>query len=175
MNDSPLDNVNHKTAVDCILKESPYIRFYVKRYKMSDDDSSDIYEQISEIKEEEPLLSNDEEEPFHISQSSKRNITHFNSNADCIQVELIRDDNGFGFSLTGGLDNQITTGDSKIYVSKLVENGPAHRNGVIQVGDQLVAINNTNLERVPYSWALNLIRSSPALSIFTVRKALNWD
>jgi len=166
VNGLSLTNINHKSAVENILNAAPYISFRVKRPKYTSN-SSDIHEQIEEETEDEPLLAREEK---------SNNLTMFNNTSnDCIKVELMRDDNGFGFSLSGGSDNQLTPGDTRLVVSKLVQNGPAHLNGLIQIGDQIAAINNTSLERVPYSWALNLIRSSPSISIFTVKKAVTWD
>lgn len=164
MNNTSLVRVTHRTAVDTILKAGPYMHFKLKRHSASHD-SSDIYEQI-DCNEDEPLL--DEDEQFDLSGNDARHH-------DCTKVELIRNDHGFGFSLVGGLDNQVSSGDSAIYVNNIIQNSPAHQNGVIQVGDQIVAVNDTNLERVPYNWALQVIRNSPALSVFTVRKAISWD
>ncbi|KAJ6221461.1 hypothetical protein RDWZM_000006 [Blomia tropicalis] len=166
VNGTSLSKIDHATAVHYILRSVPYIHFVVKRY-IDKDDSSDIYEQIDEETEDEPLLC--AEEGYSNENSFIDNVYE----NDCIKVELIRDASGFGFSLAE--PNQFLSGVSGIYVSKLVQNGSAHKNGMIQVGDQILMINNNNLIGMPYNAALNLIRNSPNRSVFTVKKAVVWD
>lgn len=173
VNGESLENVTHKEAVNIILCAGQYMHFHLKRRKFID--SSEIYEQIEEANEDDALLigsnrqtSFEEELLFDRQQVVKG----YN---DCIKVELIRNINGFGFSLVGGLDNETREGDPGIYVNNIIPDGPVHRSGRINIGDEIVAINNTNLECVPYKWALDVIRNSPALSVFTIRKTINWD
>ena len=46
-----------------------------------------------------------------------------------------------GFSISGGKGKeQFIEGDDSIYISKVAEAGPAHRDGKIQVGDKLVQV-----------------------------------
>lgn len=202
VNGVSLQAITHKEVVQAIMKASPYLHLSVKRHKadVGGDKNNktpatlnrNIYEDDEEDDDEdedEPLMGggDDGEEGGSLMSKlrksagfSKSNLqsTHFNNDAaedSCIQVELQRDDNGFGLSLTGGVDNQLTLNDVRIYVSKLVHGGAAHRNGLIQEGDQVVAINGTDLQKVPYAWALQLIRSSPPRSVFTIKKALTWD
>ena len=47
-----------------------------------------------------------------------------------------------GFSISGGIGaDPFIEGDDSVYISKVVESGPAHRDGKIQVGDKLVQVN----------------------------------
>lgn len=161
-------NVTHKEAVDIILHAGPYLHFGIKRRKYIN--TSDIYEQINCDDEEEPLLIH---KPFIDNNIEKMN--YIKTYENCIKIELVKDINGFGLRLQGGLDNQIYSGDSGIYVKDIIINSPAHKCGQITPGDEIVAINDTNLENVPHEWALNIIRNSPALSIFTIRKQINWN
>lgn len=165
MNGISLQNVKHKQAVEIIVSSNPYLHFKILRPRMQEE-SSDIYEQITEYKENEPLIQIDND-PIEYRQ--------LRNDEEYVTIELRRDENGFGFSLDGGIDNRTSIGDTKLYVSKMVGNGPAHRSGMVDIGDEIVAINDINLQRVPYIWAINQIRSSPSLSVFTIKKKYTWD
>ncbi|KAH7640460.1 disks large 1-like protein [Dermatophagoides farinae] len=172
VNGESLENVTHKEAVNIILNAGQYIHFHIKRRKFID--SSDIYEQIEEANEDDALLiGSDRQTNFEEILFDRQRIGKGYN--DCIKVEMIRDINGFGFSLIGGLDNPTREGDPGIYVNNIVPDGPVHRTGQINIGDEIVAINDTNIECVPYKWALDVIRNSPTLSVFTIRKTINWD
>ena len=49
---------------------------------------------------------------------------------------------GLGFVLAGGRDNQHVPGDNGIFVTKIIPNSPAHKEGTIAVGDRLVEVLN---------------------------------
>jgi len=58
-----------------------------------------------------------------------------------VEVELFRDErSGFGFSITGGVDDPTTPGYNDIYISRVTPGGEAHRDGHLEVGDRLVCI-----------------------------------
>lgn len=197
VNGVSLQDITHKEVVQAIMKAAPFLHLYVKRRKNenvgddsrranvfqeeeNDDDNDDDDEE-----EDEPLMGDRGDDHPQMKRplgrlskpSPSTTTTDFTTaSSSLITVPLTRDaHNGFGFSLTGGVGNQLAPNDPAIYVSKLVHDGPAHRCGQIQVGDQIVAVNGTQLTKVPYQWALQLIRSSPPSSSFTVRKALTWD
>lgn len=87
-----------------------------------------------------------------------------------VEIELIKDNKGFGFSITGGTDNQHIKGDHGIYITKIVDNGVAHIDGRIDVGDKLIAINDINLQEITYEEAVNAVRLSPKKSLLTIVK-----
>ena len=64
------------------------------------------------------------------------------SKIERVFTSLMRDINGsLGFSISGGKGKeQFVEGDDSIYISKVAEAGPAHRDGKIQVGDKLVQV-----------------------------------
>ena len=65
------------------------------------------------------------------------------SKLERVFTTLLRDVNGsLGFSISGGIGaDPFIEGDDSVYISKVVESGPAHRDGKIQVGDKLVQVN----------------------------------
>ena len=198
MNGVSLQDITHKEVVQAIMKAAPFLHLYVKRRKnenvgddsrranvfQEEENDDDDNDDDDDEEEDEPLMGDrgDDHPPQmkrpmgRLSKPSTTTTDFTTASSSLITVPLTRDaHNGFGFSLTGGVGNQLAPNDPAIYVSKLVHDGPAHRCGQIQVGDQIVAVNGTQLTKVPYHWALQLIRSSPPSSSFTVRKALTWD
>ena len=64
------------------------------------------------------------------------------SKIERVFTTLLRDINGsLGFSISGGIGaDSYIPGDSSVYISKVAESGPAHRDGKIQVGDKVVQV-----------------------------------
>lgn len=61
-----------------------------------------------------------------------------------IEIELIKGSSkGLGFSIAGGVGNQHIPGDNGIYVTKIMEGGPAQKDSRLAVGDKLVAVLNS--------------------------------
>lgn len=61
--------------------------------------------------------------------------------SDIIQVTLVRDPMGLGFSIAGGKGAEAyIEGSESVYISKIAEGGPASRDGKLQVGDRLVQV-----------------------------------
>ncbi|XP_071817085.1 membrane-associated guanylate kinase, WW and PDZ domain-containing protein 3-like isoform X5 [Apostichopus japonicus] len=69
-------------------------------------------------------------------------------------VELERGPTGFGFSLRG--DKEYNT---PFYILRMAETGPAARQGMMRVGDQLLRINNNSTENMTYKDAIEFIRT----------------
>ena len=66
------------------------------------------------------------------------------SKVERVFTSLMRDINGsLGFSISGGKGKeQFIEGDDSIYISKVAEAGPAHRDGKILIGDRLVQVSH---------------------------------
>lgn len=49
-----------------------------------------------------------------------------------------------GFTIAGGVGNVPgDSGDSGVYVTKILEGGAAHKDSRMEVGDKLIAVKNT--------------------------------
>ena len=70
------------------------------------------------------------------------------SKIERVYTSLMRDYNGsFGFSISGGKGaDPYIEGDEAVYISKVVEHGPAHRDDKIRVGDKLVQIDGMDVK-----------------------------
>lgn len=171
VNGTSLINVKHDQAVAAIKQAGKYLHFKVERIQkiLNESDDSETFS-LEESNDDRPLIKEQDSKP--IKEENRSNIFQTN---DLIKVELIRNEKGFGLSLVGGIDNCESSNDPGLYVCNIVDGGPTHKDGRIQVGDQVYAINDICLEKVPYGWAIECIRSQPELSIFTIKKQINWN
>ncbi|XP_071035063.1 membrane-associated guanylate kinase, WW and PDZ domain-containing protein 1 isoform X4 [Parasteatoda tepidariorum] len=69
-------------------------------------------------------------------------------------IELHRGTRGFGFSIRGGKEFQ----NMPLFVLRIAENGPAHQDGKLMVGDQIIEINGKNTKNMTHAEAIELIR-----------------
>uniref|UniRef100_A0A8C3UV19 Disks large homolog 4 n=1 Tax=Catharus ustulatus TaxID=91951 RepID=A0A8C3UV19_CATUS len=77
-----------------------------------------------------------------------------------VEVKLIKGPKGLGFSIAGGVGNQHIPGDNSIYVTKVIEGGAAHKDGRLQVGDKILAVNNVSLEDVMHEDAVAALKNT---------------
>ncbi|XP_056299123.1 disks large homolog 4-like isoform X2 [Pseudoliparis swirei] len=76
------------------------------------------------------------------------------------QIKLIKGPKGLGFSIAGGMGNQHVPGDNSIYVTKIIEGGAAHRDGRLQIGDKILAVNHVSLEDVLHEDAVVALKNT---------------
>uniref|UniRef100_A0A671R6U9 Disks large homolog 1 n=1 Tax=Sinocyclocheilus anshuiensis TaxID=1608454 RepID=A0A671R6U9_9TELE len=77
---------------------------------------------------------------------------------------------GLGFSIAGGVGNQHIPGDNGIYVTKIIEGGAAHKDGRLQIGDKLLAVNSSCLEEVTHEHAVTALKNTPDVVYLKVAK-----
>ncbi|XP_066065022.1 disks large homolog 4 [Chamaea fasciata] len=88
-----------------------------------------------------------------------------------VEVKLIKGPKGLGFSIAGGVGNQHIPGDNSIYVTKVIEGGAAHKDGRLQVGDKILAVNNVSLEDVMHEDAVAALKNTYDVVYLRVAKA----
>ncbi|KAK6167504.1 hypothetical protein SNE40_021512 [Patella caerulea] len=72
-----------------------------------------------------------------------------------------REKGGLGFSIAGGRGATPFRGnDNAIYVSRITENGPAHRQGKLMVGDRIISINGVDMTDARHDQAVALLSGS---------------
>ncbi|XP_060887323.1 disks large homolog 4-like isoform X6 [Labrus mixtus] len=76
------------------------------------------------------------------------------------QIKLMKGPKGLGFSIAGGMGNQHVPGDNSIYVTKIIEGGAAHRDGRLQIGDKILAVNHMSLEDVMHEDAVSTLKNT---------------
>ncbi|CAG5863601.1 unnamed protein product [Menidia menidia] len=87
-----------------------------------------------------------------------------------MDIKLVKGPKGLGFSIAGGVGNQHVPGDNSIYVTKVIEGGAAHKDGRLQIGDKLVAVNGACLEEVTHEEAVAALKSTPDVVYLRVAK-----
>ncbi|XP_056607292.1 disks large homolog 1 isoform X4 [Triplophysa dalaica] len=87
-----------------------------------------------------------------------------------MEVKLVKGPKGLGFSIAGGLGNQHVPGDNSIYITKIIEGGAAHKDGRLQIGDKLLAVNAACLEEVTHEDAVTALKNTPDVVYLKVAK-----
>ncbi|XP_051997550.1 disks large homolog 1 isoform X4 [Xyrauchen texanus] len=87
-----------------------------------------------------------------------------------VDVKLVKGPKGLGFSIAGGVGNQHIPGDNSIYITKIIEGGAAHKDGRLQIGDKLLAVNAVCLEEVTHEDAVTALKNTPDVVYLKVAK-----
>ncbi|XP_073726309.1 disks large homolog 1 isoform X22 [Misgurnus anguillicaudatus] len=87
-----------------------------------------------------------------------------------VDVKLVKGPKGLGFSIAGGVGNQHIPGDNSIYITKIIEGGAAHKDGRLQIGDKLLAVNTACLEEVTHEDAVTALKNTPDVVYLKVAK-----
>ncbi|XP_051047246.1 disks large homolog 1 isoform X3 [Phodopus roborovskii] len=87
-----------------------------------------------------------------------------------MEMKLIKGPKGLGFSIAGGVGNQHIPGDNSIYVTKIIEGGAAHKDGKLQIGDKLLAVNSVCLEEVTHEEAVTALKNTSDFVYLKVAK-----
>eukprot|EP00066_Takifugu_rubripes_P029901 XP_011619167.1 PREDICTED: discs large homolog 1-like protein isoform X1 [Takifugu rubripes] len=90
-----------------------------------------------------------------------------------VEIKLVKGPKGLGFSIAGGVGNQHIPGDNSIYVTKIIEGGAAHKDGRLQIGDKLFAVNNSCLEEVSHEHAVTALKNTTDVVYLKVAKPNN--
>uniref|UniRef100_H3DHE7 Discs large MAGUK scaffold protein 3 n=1 Tax=Tetraodon nigroviridis TaxID=99883 RepID=H3DHE7_TETNG len=89
-----------------------------------------------------------------------------------LEVNLLKGpkESGLGFSIAGGIGNQHIPGDNSIYITKIIEGGAAQKDGRLQTGDRLLAVNNIVLQDVRHEEAVAALKNTSDMVYLKVAK-----
>uniref|UniRef100_A0A665XC96 Discs, large homolog 3 (Drosophila) n=1 Tax=Echeneis naucrates TaxID=173247 RepID=A0A665XC96_ECHNA len=87
-----------------------------------------------------------------------------------LEVNLVKGPKGLGFSIAGGIGNQHIPGDNSIYITKIIEGGAAQKDGRLQTGDRLLAVNSTVLQDVRHEEAVAALKNTVDMVYLKVAK-----
>ncbi|XP_038153079.1 disks large homolog 2-like isoform X2 [Cyprinodon tularosa] len=76
------------------------------------------------------------------------------------EIQLVKGPTGLGFSIAGGVGSQHIPGDNSIYLTKIIEEGAADKDGRLQVGDRLIMVNGSSLEDVSHEEAVAILKNT---------------
>uniref|UniRef100_A0A670K8L7 Tyrosine-protein phosphatase non-receptor type 13 n=1 Tax=Podarcis muralis TaxID=64176 RepID=A0A670K8L7_PODMU len=77
---------------------------------------------------------------------------------DIFEVELAKNDNGLGISVTGGVNTNVRHGG--LYVKAVIPKGAAEADGRIQKGDRVLSVNGVTLEGATHKQAVEILRNT---------------
>ncbi|XP_072478673.1 tyrosine-protein phosphatase non-receptor type 13 isoform X10 [Notamacropus eugenii] len=103
-------------------------------------------------------------EPSSMSSSSstKMNLKKISSAppkpGDIFEVELSKNDNSLGISVTGGVNTSVRHGG--IYVKAVIPKGAAESDGRIHKGDRVLSVNGVSLEGTTHKQAVETLRNT---------------
>uniref|UniRef100_A0A915CV88 PDZ domain-containing protein n=1 Tax=Ditylenchus dipsaci TaxID=166011 RepID=A0A915CV88_9BILA len=78
---------------------------------------------------------------------------------ELIKVELRRDENGLGFNIVGGTDQQHIPTHSDIFISRIRPGTPAATDHRLRQGDIIVSVNGIDLSAVKHEEAIKIFQS----------------
>ncbi|XP_062054526.1 tyrosine-protein phosphatase non-receptor type 13 isoform X6 [Lepus europaeus] len=94
--------------------------------------------------------------------SNKMNFKTFSSSppkpGEIFEVELTKNDNSLGISVTGGVNTSVRHGG--IYVKAVIPKGAAESDGRIHKGDRVLAVNGVSLEGATHKQAVETLRNT---------------
>ncbi|XP_041945793.1 E3 ubiquitin-protein ligase PDZRN3-B isoform X1 [Alosa sapidissima] len=80
-----------------------------------------------------------------------------------VTVVLHREAGSLGFNIVGGrpcVENEAGTSNEGIFVSKIVENGPADKEGGLQIHDRIMEVNGKDLSKATHEQAVEAFRNA---------------
>ncbi|XP_013928001.1 PREDICTED: tyrosine-protein phosphatase non-receptor type 13 [Thamnophis sirtalis] len=110
---------------------------------------SSSQEQTALKKIKEPSLMN-----FFSSLNSKMPLKP----GDIFEVKLVKNENGLGISVTGGVNTSVKYGG--LYVKAIIPKGAAEADGRIQKGDRVLSVNGITLEGATHKQAVEIMRNT---------------
>ncbi|XP_036877041.2 tyrosine-protein phosphatase non-receptor type 13 isoform X9 [Manis javanica] len=103
-----------------------------------------------------------QESSSSVNTSNKMNVKTFPSSppkpGDIFEVELAKNDNSLGISVTGGVNTSVKHGG--IYVKAVIPKGAAESDGRIHKGDRVLAVNGVSLEGATHKQAVETLRNT---------------
>ncbi|XP_076344062.1 disks large homolog 1-like [Tachypleus tridentatus] len=88
-----------------------------------------------------------------------------------MKVELVKGNNSLGFSIAGGIGNEHIPGDNGIFITKVMEGGTAFSQGILQIGDKLIAVGEKNLENITHEEAVATLKATADKVVLTIARS----
>ena len=95
---------------------------------------SRLYNALLDIQEYYELHLNNKDTPQQVVSSPSLVQANFQDpEFDIFRITLEKSESGLGFSITGGIDSPVDTGDIHIYISKIIPGGAAEQREYISL------------------------------------------
>ncbi|XP_060134401.1 tyrosine-protein phosphatase non-receptor type 13 isoform X3 [Zootoca vivipara] len=123
---------------------------------------------------QEPATAAAKKEPYFMNLANSMNSKKFSSPplkpGDIFEVELAKNDNGLGISVTGGVNTNVRHGG--LYVKAVIPKGAAEADGRIQKGDRVLSVNGVTLEGATHKQAVEILRNTGQNCVAKVKRIL---
>ncbi|XP_029185251.2 LOW QUALITY PROTEIN: disks large homolog 1-like [Acropora millepora] len=88
-----------------------------------------------------------------------------------VDIVLERGTTGLGFSIGGGTDNPHVDNDYGIYITRIIKGGAAAEDGRLNVGDCIVAVNDSSTVNVTHQQAVEALKAAGGVVTLTLKRA----
>ncbi|KAK3088695.1 hypothetical protein FSP39_022487 [Pinctada imbricata] len=145
VNGTNLEGADHYDAVDILKTAGNDITMVLGREKPREDPNEE---------------GNVEPEPSNTGFATVTFVTDpgMEIYGEKITTTLLRDSGGLGFSIAGGRGSvPYKSNDQAIYISRIVDGGPAEVDGKLKVGDRILSINDVDMQDARHDQAVALL------------------
>ncbi|XP_015758687.1 PREDICTED: disks large homolog 1-like [Acropora digitifera] len=87
-----------------------------------------------------------------------------------VDIVLERGTTGLGFSIGGGTDNPHVDNDYGIYITRIIKGGAAAEDGRLNVGDCIVAVNDSSTVNVTHQQAVEALKAAGGVVTLTLKR-----
>ncbi|XP_048590034.1 protein scribble homolog [Nematostella vectensis] len=89
-----------------------------------------------------------------------------------IEYTIHRDTKGLGINIAGGKGSTpYKENDEGIFISRISENGPAGRDGILHVGDKILKVNGVDISNATHHQAVDVLKSTGKdITLYVVRE-----
>lgn len=100
---------------------------------------------------------------------SRREATSL-ENGRVLDITLVKNDRGLGFSIAGGRGNAHVVGDDGIFVTKIIPGGVAEMQGDLATGDRILEVCGESMDGLSHEEAVAVLKATPQTVEMRVEK-----
>ncbi|XP_068687248.1 disks large homolog 1-like isoform X1 [Montipora foliosa] len=124
---------------------------------------------ISQSVQQESFQSKSTSEPTHVDGILENGLEE-SPDYQYVDIVLERGTTGLGFSIGGGTDNPHMDDDYGIYITRIIKGGAAAEDGRLNVGDCIVAVNDSSTVNVTHQQAVEALKAAGGVVTLTLKR-----
>lgn len=157
INGRNLKGITHRDALEILKAPRPEVVLVISREKEECDQIKGSSSQDQGMREG---IKNAE----NFRRKNEDNSTLFGDTSaelcdQMLQVELVKDGTGLGFSIEGGKDSPL--GDRPLIIKRIFKGGAADKEGNLDVGDEIISVNGQSVASMTRTEAWNFLKKIP--------------
>ncbi|XP_048472138.1 tyrosine-protein phosphatase non-receptor type 13-like [Rhincodon typus] len=158
-----LQGITHKQAIECLKNTGQVVRLVFER-------GQQVTAAIpSSESQQGPILTDSQhrkqdkypEDSMKTTLSAVPKDYSFMTDGNTFEVTMKKNSAGLGFSFLQMYPADNDPGGSLVRIKKLFPGQPAEETGQIEIGDVILAVNQTHLKGLSYQEVLHLLRGAP--------------